>query len=91
MDVLWFILIGLAAGFVAGRTVYDRGRDLVGDMAMGAFCAVMGGNFLQSAHALARGTVMDGLLVGGIVLSILLLMSLLARSKVSYNQFSTYA
>ncbi|HRH94244.1 MAG TPA: GlsB/YeaQ/YmgE family stress response membrane protein [Candidatus Peribacteria bacterium] len=91
MDTLWFILIGLAAGFISGRTVSDRGFDLAGDMTVGAFCALMGGKFLQSADVLTRGTVMDGLLVTGAVLSVLLLMSLLARSSLSYKELQTYA
>lgn len=91
MDALWFILIGLAAGFISGRTVYDRGLNLAGDMTMGAFCALIGGKLLQSFGVVLRGTVMDGLLVTGAVFSVLLLMSLLARSTLSYKELQTYA
>jgi uncharacterized membrane protein YeaQ/YmgE (transglycosylase-associated protein family) len=42
MDFLWFLLIGLAAGWLAGQVMKSR-RGLVGDLIVGVIGAVLGG------------------------------------------------
>lgn len=92
MDIILFALIGSATGFLAARTVRDRGNDLVGDMTMGAFCAVIAGQMFRASNmTLFRDAVMDGLLVTGMTLAVLLLMSMLARSNLSYRKLRSYA
>jgi uncharacterized membrane protein YeaQ/YmgE (transglycosylase-associated protein family) len=43
MDFLWFILIGLAAGWLAGQIMKGGGFGLVGDLIVGVIGAVLGG------------------------------------------------
>ena len=47
MDIVWFVLIGLAAGWLAGQLMKGGGFGLVGDLIVGvigallaAFCSV---------------------------------------------------
>jgi uncharacterized membrane protein YeaQ/YmgE (transglycosylase-associated protein family) len=88
MDIVWFILIGLAAGWLAGRTVQEsRNVDIAGDMIVGAFCALVGGQVFQAFGVPFYGTLIDALLVVGAALLILLAMSVVARadSSASYR------
>ena len=43
MDLLWFILIGLAAGWLAGQIMKGSGRGLIGNLIVGVIGAVLGG------------------------------------------------
>jgi uncharacterized membrane protein YeaQ/YmgE (transglycosylase-associated protein family) len=43
MGIIWFLLIGLAAGFLAGKIMKGRGFGLLGNMAVGIVGAVLGG------------------------------------------------
>jgi len=73
MELVWFILIGLVAGWLAGRLVGAKGKGfgLVGDVVLGVLGAMVGG-FLFRELGLSSG---DGLLgallvatVGAVVL-----------------------
>jgi uncharacterized membrane protein YeaQ/YmgE (transglycosylase-associated protein family) len=43
MEFIWFILIGLAAGWVAGQLMKGGGFGVVGDIIVGAIGALLGG------------------------------------------------
>jgi uncharacterized membrane protein YeaQ/YmgE (transglycosylase-associated protein family) len=43
MDVLWFIVIGLIAGALAGRVVSGHGYGVAGDIVVGVIGAFLGG------------------------------------------------
>lgn len=43
MNFVWFLLIGLAAGWLAGRIVKGGGFGLVGDLVVGVVGAILGG------------------------------------------------
>lgn len=42
-SLLWFLLIGAAAGWLAGKVVRGRGLGFLGNMAVGVLGAVVGG------------------------------------------------
>ena len=42
-DLVWFLLIGLAAGWLAGQLMSGRGFGLVGNLFVGVVGAVAGG------------------------------------------------
>ena len=46
MDLLWFILIGLAAGFLAGAVMKGHGFGLLGNLIVGVIGALLGGFLL---------------------------------------------
>ena len=43
MDILWFILIGIAAGWLAGMIMKGGGYGLIGDLIVGVIGALLGG------------------------------------------------
>ena len=43
MFIIWFILIGLVAGWLAGQIMKGGGYGLVGDLAVGVVGALIGG------------------------------------------------
>ena len=43
MELLWFILIGIAAGWLAGQIMKGGGSSLVGDLIVGVLGALLGG------------------------------------------------
>jgi len=46
MELLWFILIGLAAGWLGGRIMKGGGFGLIGNMIVGVIGAILGGFLL---------------------------------------------
>ena len=43
LDLIWFLLIGLAAGWLAGQFLKGRSFGLVGNLVVGVIGAVLGG------------------------------------------------
>ncbi len=64
MDFLWFLLVGLIAGWLAGVLVKGGGFGLVGDLVVGVIGAFLGG-FLFSSFGVSRG----GGLIGSILVA----------------------
>ena len=67
---IWFILIGLAAGFLAGAVVKGHGFGILGNLVVGAIGALLGG-FLFGLVGLASTNILGRLIsafVGAVVL-----------------------
>jgi len=64
MSFIWFILVGLVAGWLAGQLVRGGGFGLVGDIVVGVVGALIGG-FLFSTFGVSAG----GGLLGSIVVA----------------------
>jgi uncharacterized membrane protein YeaQ/YmgE (transglycosylase-associated protein family) len=43
MDLLWFLIIGLVAGWLAGQLTKGGGFGLIGDLIVGVIGALLGG------------------------------------------------
>ena len=43
MEFIWFIVIGLAAGWLAGQVVKGGGDGVIGDIVIGMLGALLGG------------------------------------------------
>ncbi len=74
MDLLWFILIGAAAGWLAGRILKGSGFGMVGNIVVGVLGGLLGGWLFPKFGISFGGTV--GTLVmatGGAVLLLFLL------------------
>jgi uncharacterized membrane protein YeaQ/YmgE (transglycosylase-associated protein family) len=74
MEYLWFILIGIAAGWLAGQIMKGGGYGLIGDLIIGVIGALLGG-FLFGLLGLTAGGLLGSLItatVGAIVLIALL-------------------
>ena len=70
MGIIWFILIGIVAGWLAGQIVKGSGFGIIGDMVVGVLGAILGG-LLFNALQLPWGGLFGSLIVatlGAIVL-----------------------
>lgn len=74
MEIVWFLLIGLAAGWLAGQIMKGGGYGLVGDLIVGVIGAIIGG-FLFPLVGIHGTGLLGQLLVatGGAVLLIFIL------------------
>jgi uncharacterized membrane protein YeaQ/YmgE (transglycosylase-associated protein family) len=79
MNLLWFILIGLAAGFLAGAVMKGHGFGLLGNLIVGVVGALLGG-FLLGLLGIYTAGILGSLIsafIGAVVL--LLLISFIKR------------
>ena len=83
MEILWFLLIGLAAGFLAGMLTKGRGFGIVGNLVVGVVGAFLGGWLFGlmgfAANSLIAQLVMA--VVGALVLLFLLGLILKSTKK----------
>ena len=71
MEILYFLVIGAVAGWLAGQLMKGRGFGLVGNMVIGVLGAVVGGFLFRQLGVGTEGDVLTALLVslfGAIVL-----------------------
>jgi uncharacterized membrane protein YeaQ/YmgE (transglycosylase-associated protein family) len=75
MQFVWFVLIGLVAGWLAGTLMKGGGFGIIGDIVVGVLGALLGG-FLFSSIGLSAGAGLIGAIIvatiGAIVLIFLL-------------------
>ena len=74
MGLLWFLLVGLVAGWLAGVLVKGGGFGLVGDLVVGVIGAFLGGWLFSMFGASAGGGLLGSILVatiGAIVLLVI--------------------
>jgi uncharacterized membrane protein YeaQ/YmgE (transglycosylase-associated protein family) len=75
MNLLWFIIIGIVAGWLAGQIMGGGGYGLLGDLILGVIGAVVGGYLFGLLGIAAGGGLIGSLItatVGAIVLIALL-------------------
>ena len=70
MNILWFAVIGIVAGWLAGQIMKGRGFGLVGNLVVGVIGAVVGG-LLANSIGLGASGLLGALLIatlGAVVL-----------------------
>jgi uncharacterized membrane protein YeaQ/YmgE (transglycosylase-associated protein family) len=72
MGLLWFVIIGAVAGWLAGRFMRGHGFGLLGDIVVGVIGAFLGG-YLFHAVGLEIGHGLIGSLIVAFVGAVLLL------------------
>lgn len=72
MNLLWFLVVGVIAGWLAGKLVKGGGFGLVGDLAVGVVGAFIGGFLFNSLGASAGGGLIGSIVVATIGAVILL-------------------
>ena len=74
MYIFWFLLIGLAAGWLAGQIMKGGGFGLIGDLVVGVIGALLGGILfdLFGLHAIGLLGNLVMATVGAIILIVLL-------------------
>ena len=71
MEFVWFILIGLAAGWLAGQVMKGGSFGVLGDIVVGVIGALLGGFLFRTFGVSAGGGLLGSLIVatiGAIVL-----------------------
>jgi len=75
MEFIWFILIGLVAGWLAGQLVKGGGFGVVGDIVVGVLGALLGGYLFPTLGVSLGGGLLGAIIVatiGAIVLIFIL-------------------
>jgi uncharacterized membrane protein YeaQ/YmgE (transglycosylase-associated protein family) len=65
MDFIWFLLVGLIAGFLAGKIMKGSGFGMIGDIVVGIIGSFVGGFLFSLLGLSAYGT------VGSIVMAVI--------------------
>ena len=74
MNIVWFLLIGIAAGWLAGQFVKGGGFGLIGDLIVGVIGAVLGG-FVFGLLGISAGGLIGSLVcatIGAVLLLVIL-------------------
>jgi uncharacterized membrane protein YeaQ/YmgE (transglycosylase-associated protein family) len=77
MDLLWFCLVGLVAGWLAGMLVKGGGFGLIGDLVVGVLGALLGGWLFGKLGIWPSGGLLGAIIVatiGAVVLLVILRM-----------------
>jgi uncharacterized membrane protein YeaQ/YmgE (transglycosylase-associated protein family) len=81
MTILWFIVIGVLAGWLAGHVMKGYGLGLVGDMVVGVIGAFLGKYALQVAGVKISEDLIGNLIVAFFGAIVLLLIVRLFTSR----------
>ena len=75
MEFVWFIIVGLVAGWLAGVVMKGGGFGVIGDIVVGVLGALIGGVLFRSMGVFPGGGLLGAILValiGAIILIFLL-------------------
>jgi uncharacterized membrane protein YeaQ/YmgE (transglycosylase-associated protein family) len=72
MHVLWFLVVGLVAGWLAGVLVKGGGFGVLGDLVVGVIGAFLGGWLFSTLGASVGGGLLGSLMVATIGAVVLL-------------------
>src|SRR5262245_35587812 len=75
MAFVWFILIGLVAGWLAGKLVKGGGFGVLGNIIVGVLGAVLGGFLFSMFGASSGGGLIGSILVATVGAVVLLLLA----------------
>jgi uncharacterized membrane protein YeaQ/YmgE (transglycosylase-associated protein family) len=78
-SLIWFLLVGLIAGWLAGRVMRGGGFGVVGDMVVGVLGALLGGWLFGRLGIGAGGGLIGAIIVAFIGAVILILILRLIR------------
>ncbi len=81
MEFVWLILVGLIAGWLAGRLVKGGGFGVIGDIVVGILGALIGGQIFRVLGVPAGGGLLGRILVATVGAAILVfLLRLIKRA-----------
>ncbi len=75
MFIIWWIIVGLIAGFITGKIMKGSGYGVVGDIIVGIIGAVIGGFIMRSlGHADSGGLIYTVVVavIGAVILTLVL-------------------
>ena len=81
MEFIWFILIGLVAGWLAGQLVKGGGFGVVGDIVVGVLGSVFGGFLFRSLGLSSGGGLLGAIIVATIgAIALIFILRLIKRA-----------
>ena len=75
MFIIWWIIVGLIAGFLTGKLMKGSGYGTIGDIIIGIVGAVIGGYIMRAVGFTGQGGMIYTILVaivGAVILTLLL-------------------
>lgn len=72
MSLVWFLIVGIVAGWLAGVLVKGGGFGVIGDLVVGVVGAVIGGWLFSTLGASAGGGIVGSIIVATIGAVVLL-------------------
>jgi uncharacterized membrane protein YeaQ/YmgE (transglycosylase-associated protein family) len=75
MFILWWIIVGLIAGFITGKIMKGSGYGVIGDVIVGIIGAVIGGFIMRSlGHSDSGGLIYTIVVavIGAVILTLIL-------------------
>jgi uncharacterized membrane protein YeaQ/YmgE (transglycosylase-associated protein family) len=75
MEIVWFVLVGMVAGWLAGQLMRGGGFGLLGDIVVGIVGALIGGLLFSALGVYPGGGLLGAIIVatlGAVVLIVLL-------------------
>ncbi len=75
MFILWWIIVGLIAGFITGKLMKGSGFGAIGDIVIGIVGAIVGGFIMRAAGFSGQGGLLYTILIavlGAVILTVLL-------------------
>jgi uncharacterized membrane protein YeaQ/YmgE (transglycosylase-associated protein family) len=79
--ILWYLIIGMAAGLVAGRVIRGRGLGLTGNFVVGIVGALIGGYLASAIHIPAESGAAGAILGAAVTLGVVAWLKSLALSR----------
>ena len=81
MSFLWFLIVGIIAGFLAGKVMRGTGFGLIGDLIVGVLGALLGGWVFGLLHISLGGGLIGSIIVAFIGAVILIWLVGLIRGR----------
>jgi uncharacterized membrane protein YeaQ/YmgE (transglycosylase-associated protein family) len=75
MFIIWWIIVGLIAGFITGKLMKGSGYGAIGDIVIGIIGAILGGFIMRAVGFTGQGGMIYTILVaiaGAVILTLLL-------------------
>lgn len=75
MFIIWWIIVGLIAGFITGKIMKGSGYGAIGDIIIGIIGALIGGFIMRALGFVGHGGMIYTIIVaiiGAIILTLLL-------------------
>ena len=79
MNYVWFLLLGAAAGWLAGQIMKGGGFGLIGNIIVGVLGAVVGGWLAGQLHIVGDGLLGELLIAAGGAVVLLFLIGLVKK------------
>ena len=75
MFIIWWIIVGLIAGFITGKLMKGSGYGAIGDIVIGIVGAIIGGFIMRALGYTGQGGMIYTIIVaivGAVILTLLL-------------------